>query len=263
MASIISAGTTSGTALNMTGDTSGQLQLATNGSTTALTIDTSQNVGIGTTSPSSYNGVLNAKAADRAVIGYFGGTTYATRIGANGSYATVEGVDAATGVSSYQPLQVGGSLLRFDTGGTERMRIDSSGRVTMPFQTGFIAKGLAAQTTYTAGQVIVFNTASYNVGSGYNTSTGAFTAPVAGLYLFTFQIYLNPGSTNSPVGFYKNGTLEIFCLQGTAQSGIGFSSLISMSASDTVDLRVRVGTGGTATVFNGGDHTQFTGTLLG
>lgn len=51
MASIISAGTTSGTALNMAGDTSGVLQLATNGSTTAITIDTSQNVGIGTASP--------------------------------------------------------------------------------------------------------------------------------------------------------------------------------------------------------------------
>jgi hypothetical protein len=44
MASIISAGTTSGTALNMTADTSGALQLATGASaTTAVTIDTSQN----------------------------------------------------------------------------------------------------------------------------------------------------------------------------------------------------------------------------
>jgi len=43
MASIISAGTTSGTAINISGDTSGQLQLQTNGSTTAVTIDTSQN----------------------------------------------------------------------------------------------------------------------------------------------------------------------------------------------------------------------------
>jgi hypothetical protein len=42
MASIISAGTTSGTALNMAGDTSGVLELATNGSTTAITIDASQ-----------------------------------------------------------------------------------------------------------------------------------------------------------------------------------------------------------------------------
>jgi hypothetical protein len=49
MASIISAGTTSGTALNMAGDTSGVLELATNGSTTAITIDTSQKVLVNTT----------------------------------------------------------------------------------------------------------------------------------------------------------------------------------------------------------------------
>ena len=43
MASIISAGTTSGTALNMSGDTSGNLALQTNNGTTALTLDSSQN----------------------------------------------------------------------------------------------------------------------------------------------------------------------------------------------------------------------------
>lgn len=43
MASIISAGTSSGTALNFTGDTSGNLVLATNSGTTALTLNTSQN----------------------------------------------------------------------------------------------------------------------------------------------------------------------------------------------------------------------------
>lgn len=53
MASIISAGTSSGTALNMTGDTSGTLVLATNGSTTALTIDTSQNA--------TFTGLVNMK----------------------------------------------------------------------------------------------------------------------------------------------------------------------------------------------------------
>jgi len=43
MASTISAGTTTGTALNMSGDTSGSLVLQTNGTTTALTLDSSQN----------------------------------------------------------------------------------------------------------------------------------------------------------------------------------------------------------------------------
>ena len=42
MASIIAAGTTSGTAISVSGDTSGQLVLQTNGTTTAVTIDTGQ-----------------------------------------------------------------------------------------------------------------------------------------------------------------------------------------------------------------------------
>ena len=48
MASIINASTSSG--LVQTADTSGVLQLQT-ASTTAVTVDASQNVGIGTTSP--------------------------------------------------------------------------------------------------------------------------------------------------------------------------------------------------------------------
>jgi len=49
MASTISAGTTTTTALVYTADTSGVLQLQTNGTTTAVTIDTAQNVGVGVT----------------------------------------------------------------------------------------------------------------------------------------------------------------------------------------------------------------------
>jgi len=47
--SIISAGTTLTSALVQTGNTNGNLVLQTNGTTTAVTIDTSQNVGIGST----------------------------------------------------------------------------------------------------------------------------------------------------------------------------------------------------------------------
>jgi hypothetical protein len=44
MASTISAGTTSGTAIVVSGDTTGNLAFQTNGTTTAMTINTSQNV---------------------------------------------------------------------------------------------------------------------------------------------------------------------------------------------------------------------------
>jgi len=125
MASIISAGTTSGTALNMTADTSGQLQLATGASaTTAVTIDTSQkvttvgntslanssgNVGIGGASIDAGEGKLNiASSTSPASLHLF--------YGANGdNYFTC-------GTSGIQV---------FRTGSTERMRIDSSGSFTM------------------------------------------------------------------------------------------------------------------------------------
>ena len=42
MSSTISAGTTSGTAIAISGDTSGQLVFQTNGTTTAMTISTGQ-----------------------------------------------------------------------------------------------------------------------------------------------------------------------------------------------------------------------------
>lgn len=44
--SSFAAGTTTTTALVATGDTTGELVLKTNGTTTALTIDTSQNVAV-------------------------------------------------------------------------------------------------------------------------------------------------------------------------------------------------------------------------
>jgi hypothetical protein len=59
MASTISAGTTAGTAIAIAGDTSGQLQLQTNGTTTAVTINTAQGVqflnciGVGNATPST------------------------------------------------------------------------------------------------------------------------------------------------------------------------------------------------------------------
>jgi len=121
MASIISAGTTSGTALNMAGDTSGQLQLATNGSTTALTIDTSQNVGIGTSSPATRLHVSRNTAGE--VARFVGSTdvlgeltlTSVDNVGSGRAW----GLNIVSAFGEY----------RWAINNTERMRIDSSGRV--------------------------------------------------------------------------------------------------------------------------------------
>jgi hypothetical protein len=67
MASIVSAGTTSATALNMSADTTGVLQLASNNGTVAVTVDTSQRTLIGLTTSN-----LNARAAQKLLVGFVG-----------------------------------------------------------------------------------------------------------------------------------------------------------------------------------------------
>ena len=114
MASIISAGTTDATSLNVSSDKTGILQLASNNAVTAVTIDTSQRVGIGTTSPSTKLHINNASTS----------ATY-LRAENNNGYALF-GVDASgyayAGAESNSPFGL-------VTNGTYRLYIDTSGNV--------------------------------------------------------------------------------------------------------------------------------------
>ena len=131
MASTISAGTSSGTALNMAGDTSGSLALQTNNGTTAVTIDTSQNVGIGTASPSAK---LQVNSTNSTVGNFWGnnGNNYIQISDNNGtnncSVGSISGGNFYAYTAGYSIFYTGGA--------NERMRIDSSGRV---FYTGTTA----------------------------------------------------------------------------------------------------------------------------
>ena len=126
MASILNATTTAG--VTVTGDNSGSLQLATNNGTTAVTIDTSQNVGIGSTSPVS---LLEVKDASPILTINQTDTSTTCRLafyGYNRNYET-------TAINTTEGGTAGAGNLTFwtNSGGsgnsTERMRIDSSGNI--------------------------------------------------------------------------------------------------------------------------------------
>ena len=145
MSSTISAGTTAGSSLAFAGDTSGSLQLQTNGTTTAVTIDTSQNVGIGTASPGAKldvsNGTMRASQTSTASTSI----VYATNSGSNnvgfwkqGSTASAYGVIAAENGAVFNTSgdlcivnDASSKNIIFANNGAavERMRIDSSGNV--------------------------------------------------------------------------------------------------------------------------------------
>jgi hypothetical protein len=117
MPSIISTKTSGGGGIAVTGDTSGVLQLQSANGTTAVTIDASQNVGIGTASPtqklevyqpSGTNSYINTVSG--AVQAYYGAST--------GGFGNVGALGT---IGAYPQI--------FFTNSTERMRIDTSGNL--------------------------------------------------------------------------------------------------------------------------------------
>ena len=125
MASTISAGTTSGTAIAIAGDTSGALALQTNNGTTAVTIDTAQNVGIGTASP-SYKLDVNGQGAIRPASG----DSQMSVISAGANYATYQIANSTNRYSMQIRTDVSNAwVLRDETAGANRMIVDTSGNL--------------------------------------------------------------------------------------------------------------------------------------
>jgi hypothetical protein len=120
MPSVILAGTTTGTALSLTSDTSGELQIQTNnGSTTAMTLTTAGNVGVGTTTPTNQLDILTSGGGTAIIRS----SNSALRFVSSGGENYIQSGTAATS-SSPAPLifsNVGGI--------NETMRITSAGNV--------------------------------------------------------------------------------------------------------------------------------------
>jgi hypothetical protein len=87
------------------------------------------NVGIGTSSPSRK---LHVNSGIEGISAGIAGTTYGIRFDNGGTFSsgmsTIHGVDSSF-TSSYQPIRLNGSDVRFATGNNERMRIDGSGNL--------------------------------------------------------------------------------------------------------------------------------------
>ena len=143
MASTISAGTTTTTALVQTADTSGVLQLQTNGTTTAVTIDTSQNVGIGVT-PDSIGS--NWKALELAngiyLASYTGSTNADMYLGCNNYWNGTAYIGKVSGYNATQYEQYQGQHRWWNTNGsnvtggssftfTQAMTLDNSGNLVV------------------------------------------------------------------------------------------------------------------------------------
>jgi len=161
------------------------------------------------------------------------------------------------------PIHNSNTTLSLQTSSTERMKIDASGRVTLPYQPRFYALQTSILGVQGANTKITFGTANVNTGSHYSTSTGLFTAPVTGTYYFV-------------CGFQKRnaGILQVYWyLNGASIGRAIYSDLAGDSPRPHMHLMYNLTAGDTMSIYynlTAGDvyagsepFTYFSGWLLG
>jgi len=219
-----------------------------------MRINSSGDIGIGTDTPiQNWTGGAKKILHLKAGSGASAIVTIGDNDGTNGNLQLVGASNGDAGVYNFA-----NGNMRFGTDGAERMRIDSSGRITMPYQPGFKAtssSNVANQPSSGADANIGvrFNLTSgygsFNNGNNYNTTTGVFTAPVSGKYFvfghmrwetgdFTQSSYIRLYvSVNG--GSYKSGIHQI---AGNNEAWSNYmpmsvSGVVELSAGDTLALR--------------------------
>jgi len=118
----------------------------------------------------------------------------------------------------------------------------------------------------TNGQTIVFDQVDTNLGGGYNGTTGVFTAPVAGAYVFSLTFYMWYSSSYASAGqlsIMQNNVQSIRVLveldsnadDGTASG----TTVLSLNKGDQVHVQAS-----SANMFIRGNKFSFlSGFLLG
>ncbi len=227
-----------------------------------ITVD-GDNVGIGTSSPVNNNNrtTLGLQGAWGGQLDIMVGSTVHAQFGTD---------NFGSGQSCRIQSQDG---IVFKPNGTERMRIDSSGRVTKPNQPAFLVTKSGDQTNLSTGyNDITWQNETYDVGSNFTSNT--FTAPVTGKYLLRANLSLKDQPSNASWYILRINTSNRLYMNsqstghwnGNASSflkTLAATVVVDMDANDTASIMYYQYQGTTqADVVANADYTFFSGILL-
>ena len=117
--------------------------------------------------------------------------------------------------------------------------ISSTGGASTVIQTRFMAYR-TTDKTFISPTDVIYNVINYNVGGGtYNTITGKYTVPVAGLYMFTAVWHSLSGQTLE-ANFQKNNVIMSRCQLGTALANFSQNnvSCIECVVGDVININL-------------------------
>lgn len=182
--------------------------------------------------------------------------------------------------------------MRLATNGLDRLNIDPDGYRTEPYQPSFRYNGNTGQWI-TMGSAGTWYRCTGGIGDGvngagtlgvnlstnllgskssphFNTSTGRFTAPTAGMYLFTFTAYITKDIANSNYLHvnteYNGGAQNDYTMWGYPSvtgypDGIVCSWMLDMQANDTFAPLIYNSGASHFRIY--GDYVRISGRLLG
>ena len=211
-----------------------------------LRIDSSGNVGIGTTTPNTKLKIENNTDTDYSISS--GATNYGLSIvnttsGANNSAGILLGTES-NGEIYLSAVQNSGNsasdfriATRHSGSRSDKFIVSSAGIVTAPYQPAAVAYSMPDSNNGT----LVYSTEKFDNAGNMNLTNGRFTCPVAGVYSVSISGFYNSGrSNNGDVAIRVNNSLYVRASYSNESTSnyvaITGVSLVKVAANDYITI---------------------------